>query len=185
MLSEASVRVPIDKQTLAGVLDGVHFLKEQANIEQQGTTIPPGTVAVTKSEVIQSAKRVTQELSSGANANYELLDCPYCGSPLREGYKFCLNCQRQLVSPQELAKLRQASGINALPARRRTGEKHSATIYRTRELSKRGDHLALIQKALWVVLFFGLAYATYSMLATNSLKELLGQFSQTYFHAKS
>jgi len=177
MLSEASVRVPIDKTTLAGVLDGVHFLKEQANIEQQGSTIPPGTVAVTKSQVMQSAKTISAE------NNYDLADCPYCGSPLREGYKFCLNCQRQLASPQELAKLRQVSGKNALPARRR-GDKHSATTYRTREMSNRGDNLVYIQKALWVVLFFGLAYATYSVLATDQLKELFAQFGQTYFHPR-
>jgi len=59
-------------------------------------------------------------------------NCPFCHAPIKAQLRFCVNCQRQLPSAKEYAKLRvQGGGRLALPRAQRTQE-----VTGTRKFSK-------------------------------------------------
>ncbi len=50
-------------------------------------------------------------------------NCPFCHAPIKAQLRFCVNCQRQLPSAKEYAKLRvQGGGRLALPRAQRNQE---------------------------------------------------------------
>jgi len=51
----------------------------------------------------------------GEGREYVLTNCPYCNSEVQPNIRFCLDCGRNLPSPQELTKLRAAQGVFHYP----------------------------------------------------------------------
>ncbi len=166
---QQSTTIPKDMSSL---LDGVQFLREQASIEvdQQKASYT-------------NARVVVGDGASGADesGDYTLDNCPYCDAPLHKDLKFCLNCQRQLVSPQELQKLRTAQGRHIFPKGKRGLQNEPASHKvnaRTKELNLKAMKLATIQQVLRVVLILVVGYACWAGLVANTNNGQLGKFSQ-------
>ncbi len=44
------------------------------------------------------------------NLKKKLTQCAFCGTPAQAGLRFCMSCQRELISAEELLKLRRSQG---------------------------------------------------------------------------
>lgn len=66
-------------------------------------------------------------------SNTYLTQCPFCNAAVEPKIRFCLDCGRNLSSPEELTKLRQLQGVFSLP---RTASLESQTPEFSRKAKK-------------------------------------------------
>ncbi len=93
-----------------------------------------------------------------SNPDTRYVGCPFCDSPIEPDLKFCLTCERQIVSPDEIYKLRGIGGTDGVPRLRSVNRYHGKFSNRTKAATT-GRYLLKIQKALKLVLLIVIAYA--------------------------
>jgi eukaryotic-like serine/threonine-protein kinase len=111
----------------------------------------------------------------------KFVGCPFCDAPIEADLKFCLTCERQIVSPNEIYKLRGIGGTDGVP-RLRSADRYSGKFSnRTKSANVTARRLFKIQSALKTVLLLVIVYALYvvceQMKATTLLSHwLVGLF---------
>lgn len=63
--------------------------------------------------------------SSDVDNSYVLDYCPYCSAEIKPGVSFCIQCQRSLVSPQQMTALRKAQRVFSYPKSHRRDNQSS------------------------------------------------------------
>lgn len=97
--------------------------------------------------------------------------CPYCSAMIQPGIKFCISCQHQLISPQEMGKLRPTKGGN------KNGRGSAESIAFSKKSKNRisGTRLSRVQQALLAVIIFGCIglYVASNQNLQSSLKRMV------------
>lgn len=91
----------------------------------------------------------------------EVMQCPYCGTTVKSRIRFCVNCQRQLLSTQEVAKLRIQQGKFTLP-KSQGGKESKGFSRKAKSTMNRSTQLSLFQKVLTVILIASIGYGVLS-----------------------
>lgn len=121
--------------------------------------------------------------SNGDDGEYLLGNCPYCGTEIQGKIKFCVNCQRQLVSPQELSKLRTAGGRYALPkTTSHSGEHGKGFSSRAKSQMSSRYSLADIQRVLTLLFLVVLAYGAYFAVTNENVLRSLNRMVAALQH---
>jgi serine/threonine protein kinase len=180
--------------------DGIAFLARQAQIEYGMRTtgnnleamagrpderLSANAVAEPKSDSKKRSKAGKQKEPDGGKDRSDLNDyllenCPYCDTPIHQNVKFCLNCRRHLLSPQEFSKLRTVQGKHALPKSRRNLEGQLHISSRTKLANDRAMQLIKVQEALKIVLAVLIIYATYSSLQNPAIVEAIQKVAVSF-----
>lgn len=98
----------------------------------------------------------------------DIMQCPYCGTTVKSRIRFCINCQRQLLSPQEVAKLRIQQGKFTLP-KAQGGKEGKGFSRKAKSTMNRSTQLSLFQKVLTVILIASIAYGVLSAMKNPAL----------------
>jgi eukaryotic-like serine/threonine-protein kinase len=109
-----------------------------------------GAVATRKRNGAKEAAEEDLPLDPG-----EFDTCPYCASPIQPGIKFCISCQHQLVSPQDLAKLRTAKGGYNMGPKNGRAPTESIAFSKRSKNSLNNSGLSTAQQIIIVLLVFG------------------------------
>lgn len=86
--------------------------------------------------------------------SFVLSECPYCGKPVDQQVKFCLDCGRHLATPQEVASLRSAQQVFAYPKYQKTKEQKSPHFSRKAKVKSANASSISIGSFLLVVVLF-------------------------------
>lgn len=86
--------------------------------------------------------------------SFVLSECPYCGKPVDQQVKFCLDCGRHLATPQEVASLRSAQQVFSYPKYQKTKEQKSPHFSRKAKSKTTNASSVSIGSFLLVVVLF-------------------------------
>jgi serine/threonine-protein kinase len=181
-----------------GSLDGF-FSKE--SVAQCSSSSNTKTTSVQEQSVAASLQQVDNaKMNSGyqladeaagnaqptlADGDSRLSGCPFCNSAIEPNLKFCLTCERQIVSPEEIYKLRGIGGTDGVPRLRTVNRNHGKFSNRTKLASANAKRLFKIQQTLRALLLLVVAYAGFVfMQQTNTLAALNRWVSGFLSHPK-
>ena len=118
------------------------------------------------------------------NLKKKLLQCAFCGTPAQSGLRFCMNCQRELISAEELLKLRRSQGdfsLKSIANSQIDKSKNQVQFNRTRQVSGGGGGISIdpgiIKMIVAALITIGILGGGYYYL--NSVKHDTTNTSQT------
>ncbi len=74
--------------------------------------------------------------------------CPYCSNAIQPGIKFCVNCQHQLVSAADLARLRTPAGVYSSMSKNARGSAESVQFSKHAKDSLNSAGSGIMQNAI-------------------------------------